>query len=51
MYSSSLAELHEIARKFTISKSWFYSTHYTIIHPLKLEEIERYLWKNKGKGK
>lgn len=41
-------ELHEFARKFLISKSWYSSTpvsHYEIVNPLKMEEIVKYLRK------
>ncbi len=44
-------ELHELARKFVISKSWFSSTpyaHYEIVWPSKLDEIEKYLRKHKN---
>ena len=43
-------ELHEVANKFLISKSWFSSEpkpHYEIVYPSKLEEIARYVNKKK----
>lgn len=43
-------ELHELARKFIISKSWYSSTpqpNYTILWPSKYDEIYKYLNKKK----
>lgn len=43
-------ELHEVANKFLISRSWFSSKpkpHYEIVYPSKLEEIARYVNKKK----
>lgn len=51
LMASSMEELHEVAAKFVISKSWYSSTpvpHYTLIHPLKLEEIAKYIRGRKG---
>lgn len=45
-------ELHEVANKFLISKSWFSSQpylHYEIVYPLKLDDIARYIRKQNGK--
>ena len=50
LISDDVDELHELARKFLISKSWFSSTpylHYMIVWPSKLFEIEKYLNKKK----
>jgi len=50
LISSEREELHELANKFMISKSWFSSTpylHYEIVYPLRLVEIEKYLNKKK----
>lgn len=43
-------ELHEVANKFLVSKSWYSSTpypHYEIVIPSKLEEIARYVEKQR----
>ncbi len=45
-------ELHEVASKFLVSKSYFSSTpypHYEVINGLKHEEITRWIEKSKRK--
>ena len=47
--ASNTEELHEIAKKFVISKSWFSSTpspHYQIVNPHKADEIVKYIEKH-----
>lgn len=46
-------ELHEVAAKFMISKSWFSSQpylHYEIVYPYKRLEIEKYIKKKQKNG-
>lgn len=50
LMASDDEELHEVARKFVISKSWYSSTpspHYEIVNPLKMEEIVKYIERKK----
>lgn len=50
LMASTTDELHEVASKFVISKSWFSlepTPHYEIVIPSKLDEIARYIGKQK----
>jgi len=50
LFASTLEELHEVAARFVISKSWYSSEpspHYEIVNPHKAEEIIKYLEKHK----
>ncbi len=50
MTADSVSELHEIAAKFTISKSWFAlepTPHYEVISAHKWEEVNKYIEKNR----
>ena len=43
-------ELHELAKKFLISKSWYSSSPtpmYSVVYPYKLQELTRYVSKKK----
>lgn len=48
----SLGELHEMAGRFVISKSWYSSwpsPHYEIVSPHKMDDIMKYI-ERRGKG-
>lgn len=48
--ASSLEELHEVAGRFVISRSWFSSTptpHYEIVSVHKMEEIMKFIERKK----
>ncbi len=46
LMATTSEELHKTAEKFMISRSWFHSTpepHYEIVHPIKADEIAKFI--------